>query len=388
MQKILIVSPKAILSQSFEGAQGRIFDIAKFLSKKNKIDFVCTSNNVLEKKGNLSFFNKIVVFQISFISRIFNIIICILKLQPMQKGFFFSKKMCDFILENKDNYDTIIFHLIRSAQYLPDEFHGKKILEMSDLISCNYDQIIKEISFMNPLKYLYFLEKILLRRYEKKVSNLFDKVVFISDKELSIAKTIIKKNKIINIGNAVSIKKKIFRHKKKNYKILFVGNINYLPNKLACYNFSKNILPKLNRHLPNLELNIVGKINIFDKFFLTRFSNVRVHGPITKLDKIIKNSVCGICNVKIATGIQMKIFTYMSYGLPALVNKDSFPKNLIENKEAIVYKNDNQLIHCILKLVNNKKISNKISKNSFKSIKKRFGLLKTYAKYQNIIKQI
>ena len=34
MQKILIVSPKAISSQSFEGAQKRIFDIAKFLSKK------------------------------------------------------------------------------------------------------------------------------------------------------------------------------------------------------------------------------------------------------------------------------------------------------------------------------------------------------------------
>ena len=71
-----------------------------------------------------------------------------------------------------------------------------------------------------------------------------------------------------------------------------------------------------------------------------------------------------------------------------LVRKNSFPKNLVENKEAIVYKNDNQLIHCILKLVNNKRISNRISKNSFKSIKKRFGLSKTYAKYQNIIKQI
>jgi len=39
-----------------------------------------------------------------------------------------------------------------------------------------------------------------------------------------------------------------------------------------------------------------------------------------------------------------------------------------------------------LKLVNNKKISNKISKNSFKSIKKRFGLSKIYSKYQYIIK--
>jgi hypothetical protein len=68
----------------------------------------------------------------------------------------------------------------------------------------------------------------------------------------------------------------------------------------------------------------------------------------------------------------------------SLVSNNSFPKNLVENKEAIVYKNDNQLILCILKLVNNKKIS----KNFFKSIKKKFSLLKTYNKYQNIIKQI
>ena len=78
----------------------------------------------------------------------------------------------------------------------------------------------------------------------------------------------------------------------------------------------------------------------------------------------------------------------MRYGLPALESKNSFPKSLIKNKEAIVYKNDNQLIHCILKLINNKKISNKISKNSFKSIKKKFDILKAYYKYQHIIKQI
>ena len=70
----------------------------------------------------------------------------------------------------------------------------------------------------------------------------------------------------------------------------------------------------------------------------------------------------------------------------SLVRKNSFPKNLVENKEAIVCKNDNQLIHCVLKLANNKKILNKISKNFFKSIEKKFGLLKTYDKYQNIIK--
>jgi hypothetical protein len=75
----------------------------------------------------------------------------------------------------------------------------------------------------------------------------------------------------------------------------------------------------------------------------------------------------------------------MSYGLPALVSKNSFPKILVENKEAIVYKNDNQLIHCVLKLVNNKKISNKISNNAFNALKNRFKLSKVYCNYSKII---
>ncbi len=87
-------------------------------------------------------------------------------------------------------------------------FVVKKILEVTDLASVRLDQITKKLSILNPMKYFFWIEKILLRRYEQKVLNLFDKVVFISDKELSIAKTVIEKNKIINIGNAVSVKKK------------------------------------------------------------------------------------------------------------------------------------------------------------------------------------
>ena len=37
MQKILIISTKNLLSNQFEGAQKRIFDISKSLSKKIKL---------------------------------------------------------------------------------------------------------------------------------------------------------------------------------------------------------------------------------------------------------------------------------------------------------------------------------------------------------------
>ena len=382
MRKILIISTKNLSSNQFDGAQKRIFDISKSLSKKNKVDFVCLGENVLEKKPNLNFLNKLIIYKISFFSKIYNVIISILKFQPMQNGYFFSKDICNFISENKQEYDVIIFHLIRSAQYLPDNFSGKTILEMTDLISHNYGQIIKELSFFNPLKYIYLFEKLLLQKYEKKVSNSFDKTIFVSEKELTLAKEFIEKSKIYVIGNCFESKKKIFKHKADSNKILFVGNIGYLPNKLACYNFSKKILPQINKTYPKIEFNIVGKINTFDKFILSRFSNVKVHGPVKKIDNMIKKSICGISNLKVATGLQNKIFMYMSYGLPVIASKDSVPKNLIKNKKNIlIYSRQDDLIKCISELINKKKLANLISRNSYKIVKNKLTAKKVYNKY-------
>ena len=385
MQKILIVSSKNLLSQPFEGAQKRILDISKFLSKKNKVDLVCVGENVENKQIHLKHFNNFRIFKISFIIKLANVFFSILKLQPLQNGYFFSKEMFNYINENKDNYDYIIFHLIRSAQYLPNEYRGKTILEMTDLISVNYKQIIKNTSLLNPVKYLYLLEYALLKNYEKKISNLFDKVIFITKKELEISKTFIDRNKISVISNKFNFHSKIFKHDKKNYKILFVGNINYLPNKIACYNFAKTIMPILRSKHGNLEFNIVGKINFFDKLILSTFLKTKIHGPIENVEKIVRKSICGICNLKVATGLQMKIFTYMGFGLPSIIHKNSFPKNILKkNKHVLVYSNDKELISLITNVIKNKKIANKISLNSIQIIKNKFNSVKIFNDYLKI----
>mgnify|MGYP002841960722 CR=1 FL=1 len=54
------------------------------------------------------------------------------------------------------------------------------------------------------------------------------------------------------------------------------------------------------------------------------------------IDKFIKGSICGLANLKIATGIQGKVLTYMSYGLPVICSDkaaQNFNKNVISYKE-------------------------------------------------------
>ena len=385
MRKILIVTCKDLTSKNYDGGKKRILDVAEFLSKKNQVDAVCISSNNIETNEKQGIFNKIEKFKINFFTRILNSLIYITRMEPMQNGFFYSKEMYKFIEENENKYNTIIFHLTRSAQYLPNYFQGKKILEMTDLVSFNYSQIVKKTSAFNPLKYIYFLEKIFLTKYEKRISEFFDNIVFISQNEFLFSKKIIDKNKIKIIGNSVKAMKILYKHKKNNNKILFVGNINYTPNKLACFNFSNNVLPEIKKFYPGIEFAIVGKINFIDKIYLGLKRNVKIYGPLEKLDKLIKESICGICNLEVSSGIQNKIFTYMSYGLPVISSQNSFPKVLLKNKQILVYKNDKQFLEMVLKLIKNKNIAKKISKNSFGVLKNKFSLNKAYVKYLKIV---
>lgn len=387
MKKILFVSTRYPIPV-FGGDKNRTVGILKFLSRKNRVDFVSLIKKNQIKTGDLNFCNNVKVFKISNIfTRSIKAIISTLSGKPLQIGFYHSKELKEYIAKVEKNYNTIVFHQLRGSQYLSESFKGKKILEMTDLQSLNYQQVFDRIYPLNPLRYIYALEKYLIQKYEKKVAKLFDKIVFISKKDSKKAGQILGyRKKIIYVNNGCNLNKNLFKFRKFNNKILFLGNIKYLPNKYACYHFVKKILVKLNELYPKFEFHIVGEINYFDKFKLKRYKNVVVHGPIKKLDYIFKNMSCAICNINIATGSQLKILTYMSYGIPTISSSISFKDtNLKKNKEIMVYKNDDEFIKNIKKVVQNKKLAKNLSIYSHRVIKNKYKWHKIFLKYNKII---
>ena len=385
MSKILFISTRYPFP-IFGGDKLRAFGILKFLSKKNKVDLVCLGKKNQPSKNELAFCNNIKVFHSHFLIRILNILFSFLQFQPLQNGYYLSKEMKNYIDSVQDKYDTIICHLLRSSQYLPDNFSKKTILDSTDLLSLNYEQSIKKLSIFNPLKYIYIIEKILVQRYEEKTFRKFNCIVFVSNKDaIKAKKKVLKKNKIIVIGNTKSINPKIFSYKKNNNKIIFIGNIKYLPNRLACNDFAKNILKKINYKYPDIQFHIIGDIGYINKFILNKYKNVIVHGKVKELKNILKNSICGLCNVEIATGFQNKILSYMSFGIPTVIRTNpNIEKKFKNGKEVLLSKNTDELINKIIQLKKNKKLANKLSINSQMLIKKKYSN-KVLLKYSKII---
>jgi len=58
MQKILFVSSKHLSKNLLDGAQQRMYQIMKSLSKKNIVDFVCVDNSDASKINEIKFCNQ------------------------------------------------------------------------------------------------------------------------------------------------------------------------------------------------------------------------------------------------------------------------------------------------------------------------------------------
>ena len=385
MRKILFVTTRNPFSKKYSGDRLRSSQIIKYLSKKNKVDMIYIDELNNETVSDESFKGNKFFFKRSLFLSLINSFLQLLKINPLQLGFFYSEKAHKFIENQHNNYDVIIFHLLRSIKHMPSNFTGKKILEMTDVYSDNYKQTFNQISFLNPFLYLYFLENLLIKKYEKKCSDIFDKIVLVDNNNLNKSKHIFK-DKVVKISNGSFSQKKSFIFKKKNNKILFIGNIKYLPNKEACFYFVKKILPKVNKKFPEIEFHIIGEISILNKVILMSYKNVKVLGTKKNLNNLIKNSICGISNLNIATGMQNKILSYMSYGIPTICSFKSFNNSVLKkNKDVLVYKNDEQLINLILKLKTNKTLSNKISNNGYRKVKTNFNWDLVLKKYSKII---
>ena len=318
MKKILFICPRNPFSERYSGDVIRAKKFIYSLSKNNYVKVISSDVKDSQKKESKLSYESFK--EINFFIKIFHIFFSLIKIKPLQLGYFFSPKIKEYVKNNYQNYDIIFFQSFRTAQYMPENNKKKCILDMGDLMSKNYKQTSARYFFFNPIRIIYYIESLLVKKYENFCFNKFTKILLLSKKEIGCVEKKYK-NKLAQISFGVTNINKIYKFHQKNYKIIFIGNIKYAPNKKACFEFANKILPVINEIYPNIEFHIIGEISKIDKFFLKQKPNVKILNKVKNLEPYLGKTICGIANLKIATGIQTKLLTYMSYGIPSVCSQ-------------------------------------------------------------------
>ena len=391
--KLLVYSVMPVVPTNYGGAV-RIYNIIEKLAEKDiNITLVSPqslSTNNYDNKHNINY-----VFYTSKISKLSVNIKILNKIKYFLNFLFFFEEL--FLMSNILSKEQKKEKIILQSEYIYSVvplYILKKIYNFPLVITEH--NIESELSFeINNNKFYYKI----LQKIEMFFLKKCDKIVCVSDrdKEILQKKYTIPCEKIIVGSNATNIPiitKVIFEKSleiKKKYDldedskiILFMGTLQYSPNKKAVEIIQNNIIPRVVAQIPKAIFLIVGKgVNAKIE------GNVIYTGLVEDVNPYIYISDLAIAPLTQGGGTRLKILEYMAFSKPVVsTSKGAEGLDIIHDENIIISDNWNDFSKEIVDLLLDSSKRSKIGNNGRKLIEKNYTWESTANKYFDVYTQI
>lgn len=357
--KICILTPRFPFPQ-YGGDALRINEIARYLKTKGHRLVLVSLSDEKETPVEVA---KTLYDEVYYVKRnkIMSWINCALgyfKGTPLQCSYYYSKAYLNLLKKviKKDKPDLFVSHLLRMTPYLEElGLESQSIVEMTDALSKTYD-LSSNAKGVGMLKYIYMIERNLIKKYEQHVIRRFPKVVLVSQADVDLlAKDARDASKSLAVyTNGVSCSE---NHKNRivdKNKICFMGNMRSIQNQDAALHFTNDIFPLIKKSISSAKFYIVGSLppqNIQD----LASDDIIVTGFIDDLEEFIGTSSITVAPVRIAAGIQNKVLVAMGCGVPVVLTpliSGAIPE-IQHDVNAIVADNPVQIARYCIELMQN-----------------------------------
>lgn len=364
MKKVLVLTtrfPYPVIG----GDRLRIYNVCRELAKKHELTLLSLCETKEEMEMEIPNDNVFTNIERVYLPKWKSYLNCLRHFVfgiPLQVSYYRSKKFERRLCDHLNGCDVVIAHLIRSAYYLK-ECKKPKIVEMTDAISMNY-QRIGSIGGVSGLRaFLYKVECRKLREFERKVVNLSDASVVVSqfDKDFLFAREEDGYKKILVCSNGVDFNNLKYYPEVVDKSIVFIGNMNSLQNMDAATWFADKVMPKLLLK-GSYNFKVVGRISARDSDYLSKFPGVEVIGAVDNIANSVKGACAAVCPMRIGAGVQNKVLEYMALGIPAIVSEigkegiDALP-----GKEILIANDAEEYVEKIELIVNDAEMRREIT---------------------------
>jgi glycosyltransferase involved in cell wall biosynthesis len=157
------------------------------------------------------------------------------------------------------------------------------------------------------------------RQWEAKSLRRFDGILATSELERDWIETHAPEAVVALAPNGVDVQRiQALEPSKKSHSIVFTGLMNYPPNVDAVVWFCQDIWPLLRQHLPQLELNIVGRLPHPRVVELDRQPGVCVTGEVPDVRPYVDEALALVVPLRSGGGTRLKILEAMAMGRPVV----------------------------------------------------------------------
>jgi len=305
------------------GEKIRVHQIVKSALKYFNVDLIAftdTSRIVdrLEEYKNHYGLNNLDVVPIGRKLVFFRMIRWLLSREPIIIKCYEDKRMRSIIQKAATKeYDAILFCGQRMALYLHEFDRNKCILDYIDAISMNMERE-KECQ-KSLLRRIYIRINInKMKRFEKWLRDAFERKIIISDVDknwLGLAD-----RDCITIPIYVDLD--YFQYQEKSSIedniIVYLGNMEYYPNRDAVEYFIKRIWPIILGNMPDTRLRIVGNIDEKARAKFEKAAKVSTTGYVKDIREWLKDAKLMIAPIRVGSGVASKIIQSLASGLPVV----------------------------------------------------------------------
>jgi len=237
--------------------------------------------------------------------------------------------------------DLIMIYSCNVAQYAAHFPQVPRIMQFAELDSSRWGQFARRSR--RPLRWVYAIEEPRFSSYERHIALTFSHALVCTAAEQSDFERLIPGAPVSLVGNGVDLE--YFRSKgiaKQPGSIVFTGVMDYFPNVDAVLWFCYEILPIVQRHIPEAGLTICGSRPVAAVRRLAKRRGVTVTGRVPDTRPYMDRAEVFVAPLRMARGIQNKLLEALAMGLPCVASSAAATGTAVPDGEGIIAANNRE----------------------------------------------
>lgn len=373
--KTLLYITTRIPAPDLRGDQIRAFHQLRILSQKMKITLVFLSSGQ-ENSQRISVLQDLGIevhsFRFPKWKRLLALRHSLFSRFPFQVSLFFSSKTekAIQILAKERSFDVVHCHLIRTALYARSLNASVRSIDFMD--AYGFGMNLRYEKNKNFLKRIVLKsERDRLLDFEAKTFDSFNRHFMISKQDA--LRIVHPENKdIIVSANGVDFSQFYPKRLEEKYDLVFMGNMDYVPNIAAVTFIVEEILPQLRKEIPSVSLLIAGRgaTKLIQSY---QSDSIKVIQHFDDISEAIASAKVMLAPMVISIGLQNKLLQAMAMKVPCVTSDAANGAiGATPNEHILTANTSQQFIERTLKLLRNEVLQKSIANSAHEFVHQHF----------------